>query len=522
MRDMLAGDRRQHLLRLVAESDHARADERQPAGEEGHLGRIARRQHQYVQSHPSSTLTVEIVRSQSLFHDRGLGMAEEDVALALVTRRLRLADLGQLRLHDQMPEVALDRRQSVHRLDAALALAAQVGATGSEAVRRRIELVLDHEPRPGAIEVEVVGVGDQRRDLRPRRPRADLGDQRGTVRFAEPLHVRQAGAHSEHLESAKGDAPDVVETRMVDLARNQHAPLDPRVIDDVERRRQVVRKRVPDRPAADRDGVERELVPDHELLDDGLALRGGADRGERRPHLAGVADPEGALGASTGGRLEHHGVADVLDERPGFGVARHPLMPRAGHAGALQNGLHPRLVAEVLRHLGAHAFDPERVAHLAQRDLQLLEGADQALRRADQPRQAAHRVGDLLWIESVGDPEVRRELPLRPGGSLSAGSWLMRPVRTPGRSATASTKRSVVSRKKGATKTTDDISLLIFLRSEEPHILAELVGHGQGDGKIGVAENHETVGNQGLLPVAARRADRQEVLPDDRRRCAAP
>ena len=34
MRDVLARDRRQHLLRLVAESDHPRADERQSAGED--------------------------------------------------------------------------------------------------------------------------------------------------------------------------------------------------------------------------------------------------------------------------------------------------------------------------------------------------------------------------------------------------------------------------------------------------------------------------------------------------------
>ena len=85
-------------------------------------------------------------------------------------------------------------------------------------------------------------------------------------------------------------------------------------------------------------------------------------------------------------------------------------MPRAGYAGALQDGLHARFVAEVLRHLGAHAFDTQRVAHLAQRDLQLLEGADQAARRADLARETAHRVGDLLRIEAVVDPVVRREL----------------------------------------------------------------------------------------------------------------
>ena len=58
--DVLARHRRQRLARLVADADDARADARQPAREIGHLGRIAGRDHQDVQAHPSSTRTFEI------------------------------------------------------------------------------------------------------------------------------------------------------------------------------------------------------------------------------------------------------------------------------------------------------------------------------------------------------------------------------------------------------------------------------------------------------------------------------
>jgi hypothetical protein len=227
--------------------------------------------------------------------------------------------------------------------------------------------------------------------------------------------VRQAGAHAEHFEGAEGRSPDVVEARVVDLARNKDAPLDPGIVDDVERRRQVVRKRVPDRPAADRDGVERELVADDELLDHRLAVCRRADLGERRAQLAAIADAKGALRPGPGGRLEHHRIAHAVDEGPGFGVARDALVAGAGDAGTLQHGLHPRLVAEVLCHLRTHAFDAESVAHLAERHLQLFESTDEALRRSDLPRQAAHGVGDLLRIEAVGDAVVRGELRLQAG-----------------------------------------------------------------------------------------------------------
>ena len=81
-------------------------------------------------------------------------------------------------------------------------------------------------------------------------------------------------------------------------------------------------------------------------------------------------------------------------------------MSGAGHAVRLENGLHALLVAEVVRHVGAHARDAERVAHLAERDLQLLEHPHQRVDAAEMARHDARGVGDLLRVGPVGDPVV--------------------------------------------------------------------------------------------------------------------
>ena len=84
-------------------------------------------------------------------------------------------------------------------------------------------------------------------------------------------------------------------------------------------------------------------------------------------------------------------------------------MPGAGstHVG-LEHGLHALLVAEVVRHVGAHARDAERVAHLAERDLQLLEHPHQRVDAAEMPGHRACGIGDLLRIGPVGDAVVAR------------------------------------------------------------------------------------------------------------------
>ena len=56
-----------------------------------------------------------------------------------------------------------------------------------------------------------------------------------------------------------------------------------------------------------------------------------------------------------------------------------------------------------MRHLGSHARDAECVTNLAERDLQLLEHAEQAVDAAEVPRHHSGCVSDLLRVGAVGD-----------------------------------------------------------------------------------------------------------------------
>ena len=82
---------------------------------------------------------------------------------------------------------------------------------------------------------------------------------------------------------------------------------------------------------------------------------------------------------------------------------------RAGNVVRLEHGLHARLVAEVVCHLGAHAGDAQRIADLAERYLQLLEHADEPVGPAEMVGQGARRVGDLLRVGAFLDPVVPGE-----------------------------------------------------------------------------------------------------------------
>ncbi len=102
-------------------------------------------------------------------------------------------------------------------------------------------------------------------------------------------------------------------------------------------------------------------------------------------------------------------------------------MPRAGDPGRTQDALHLRLVPHVVRGGLTHAGDAERVPDLGERHLELLEGTDQALDRTELGAEAAHGVGDLLWVQGVGDLpvrgdvllELRRQVLGRDGGDQS-------------------------------------------------------------------------------------------------------
>src|SRR5262245_18193419 len=96
--------------------------------------------------------------------DLGFGMPDDDIAVALVATAVRLARARQPRLDDERCHV-LRLVESVDRAHLALALAAQIRRAHGVLPRRGLEFVVDYDARPGTVEIEVVGVRDQRREL---------------------------------------------------------------------------------------------------------------------------------------------------------------------------------------------------------------------------------------------------------------------------------------------------------------------------------------------------------------------
>src|SRR5437870_4796925 len=98
-------------------------------------------------------------------------MAQDDEPLAFIAAPLRLTLSGQAHLDDEVAHLLLRLIEAVDRLDAPGPLPAQEGDAARVLALRRIERVEDDEPRPGLPDIEVVGVRDEGRDLRARRPR---------------------------------------------------------------------------------------------------------------------------------------------------------------------------------------------------------------------------------------------------------------------------------------------------------------------------------------------------------------
>src|SRR5215203_6154864 len=116
---------------------------------------------------------------ESLLDHFGLGVAQEDVALALVAARGRLPDLGELYVSHQLSQFPPRLFEPVNRHDPAAALPAEERGARGVTTLGRLELAVDHHARPRVEEVYVVCARDERRDLRPRRPRSDLRDGNG-------------------------------------------------------------------------------------------------------------------------------------------------------------------------------------------------------------------------------------------------------------------------------------------------------------------------------------------------------
>src|SRR5215210_2095738 len=157
----------------------------------------------------------------------GVGMSDDDVALALVAGRGRLPYLRQPGLDDEMAELLLQLLDTVHRTDPATALPAQVGGARGVPALGPVEPAENDQLRPHLIEVHLVHVTEHRGDLGTRWSRGDLGDGDGAVRTAKPLHVSQCVPYAESLQSRGTNLPDRLVLRVVQLPRQDHGPLDP-------------------------------------------------------------------------------------------------------------------------------------------------------------------------------------------------------------------------------------------------------------------------------------------------------
>jgi len=217
--------------------------------------------------------------------------------------------------------------------------------------------------------------------------------------------VGEAGVEAERGDGLDAQRPGVGELGAVDVARQDHHPLDPRRLHHLERRRVVARDRRELDLAADGDGLEAVLLTAQELLGQGRVLGAGVHRRHRRPQLVGAVDPPGRLAAHAGGRLEHQREADLGHERLGVG-------PRAddGVAGTRQPVLaqlvlHPRLVAEQIGGDRIGAGHAQRLADLGELDLQRLEDAEHPVQLAVAVAQGPGRVDELGGVETVVDPD---------------------------------------------------------------------------------------------------------------------
>ena len=90
------------------------------------------------------------------------------------------------------------------------------------------------------------------------------------------------------------------------------------------------------------------------------------------------------------------------------GPANEPV-PGARYAGLPQTGFHLRLVTEILGCFHREALDAEVLANPGQGHLELLQGPEQPVGRAQSLGDALHGPGDLDRIQAILDPPVGSE-----------------------------------------------------------------------------------------------------------------
>ena len=307
--------------------------------------------------------------------------------------------------------------------------------------------------RPRPVHVGVVGVAVREHDVRAGRPRGDLADRERAVVAAEPLHVGHAGLEAERLDRAHAERARVVVVGPVDLARQHDHPLDPRVLDDLERRRVVARARLEPDLAADGDRLEAVLAAAQELLGQRRADRARRAAPAAPPRSSSsVVDPPGRLAAHPGRRLEHHRQPDLARRTP----RRRPTTGSAGGARTAARGGAARPSSAPCRGTGPRSAGrcrarrapcgPRRAGPGAARGCRAPGGSGRGAARAPAPPRSAARCRGRRRRGPRRRTAARRR-PRAASGRCRAGG-------RPASRAAARANRMVVSRGNGATKTT--------------------------------------------------------------------
>jgi hypothetical protein len=136
---------------------------------------------------------------------------------------------------------------------------------------------------------------------------------------------------------------------------------------------------------------------------------------EIRGHLVLVVDAKCISRSCSGRRLGYQRKTDLACEAECLFDAVRQAMPGTWKPMPRQHAFHTGLVAKVPRRLGTQPADAQRIAHLTQRHLQILEHSNQTLDWPEALRAAACRIRDLLRVEPVRDAVVSRQ-PLTKSG----------------------------------------------------------------------------------------------------------
>jgi hypothetical protein len=254
--------------------------------------------------------------------------------------------------------------------------------------------------------VGVVVAGD---DVGTGRARGDLPDGERAVLAPEPLHVREARFEAEGFDRAHAEGAGVVEFGPVDHARVQDHPLNPRVLDDLEGRRQIARERLKAGFAADGDGLEAVFATAQELLGEHGVGAGRTHGFERRVQLGRPVDAPRRFAAHAGEGLEHEGVPDVFGEFAGLRRRRDGAVLRAGQAVPPQLVFHAGFVSKQIGRLHGRAGHAERLAHLCELNLHRLEDARDPVQFAVPALERPRGFDELPGVEGVAHLHAIRE-----------------------------------------------------------------------------------------------------------------